>query len=126
MESRKKAKKLYTKLKTNHFHRTLCTHTLRHKSEKNGREKTDLWIGTSEGLNSFDGNSITTYYKNKYPEIQSDLIEKILIDPENRIWIRNNSHYITLLDENRKFHKILSDTICKYGKNHLFSEVGLC
>ncbi|MBK7809528.1 MAG: histidine kinase [Saprospiraceae bacterium] len=66
-----------------------------------------LWIGTSEGLNSFDGNSITTYYKNKYPEIQSDLIEKILIDPENRIWIRNNSHYITLLDENRKFHKIL-------------------
>ncbi|MBC7885772.1 MAG: hypothetical protein H7X99_09870, partial [Saprospiraceae bacterium] len=26
-----------------------------------------LWIGTSEGLNSFDGNRITAYYKKQYP-----------------------------------------------------------
>ncbi|MBK9257761.1 MAG: histidine kinase [Saprospiraceae bacterium] len=66
-----------------------------------------LWIGTSEGLNSFDGNRITAYYKNQYPEIQSDVIENILIDPQNRIWIHTNSHYLTMLDENRKFHKFL-------------------
>ncbi|MBC7885764.1 MAG: histidine kinase, partial [Saprospiraceae bacterium] len=61
----------------------------------------------SEGLNSFDGNRITAYYKNQYPEIASDYIERVFIDPDNRVWIKTNTHYVTMIDENRKFHKFL-------------------
>jgi ligand-binding sensor domain-containing protein/putative methionine-R-sulfoxide reductase with GAF domain len=66
-----------------------------------------LWIATSEGLNSFDGNRINTYHKYKYPELADNNIERIVIDDNNRIWIRTNTHYVTMLDEKRKFHRIL-------------------
>lgn len=66
-----------------------------------------LWIATSEGLNSFDGNRITTYHKYKYPGLADNDIERIVVDDNNRIWIRTNTHYLTMLDEKRKFHKIL-------------------
>ncbi len=66
-----------------------------------------LWIGTSEGLNSFDGNRITTYHKYKHPELPENNIERIVVDDDNRVWVRTNSHYITMLDEKRKFHRIL-------------------
>ncbi|HQX74025.1 MAG TPA: two-component regulator propeller domain-containing protein, partial [Chitinophagaceae bacterium] len=66
-----------------------------------------LWIATTEGLNSFDGNRITTYHKYKHPELPDNNIERILVDTENRVWVRTNSDYITMLDEERKFHRIL-------------------
>jgi ligand-binding sensor domain-containing protein len=66
-----------------------------------------LWIATTEGLNQFDGNRINTYHKYKYPELADNNIERIAIDDHNRIWIRTNTHYITMLDERRKFHRIL-------------------
>lgn len=66
-----------------------------------------LWIGTTEGLNSFDGNRISSYHKHLYPELPDNDIERIIIDSENRIWLRTNSSYLTMLDEKRKFHRIL-------------------
>lgn len=66
-----------------------------------------LWIATSEGLNSFDGNRITVYHQAEYPELASNNIQKVLIDDANRIWLRTNTHYLTLLDEKRNFHRIL-------------------
>ncbi len=68
--------------------------------DKNGM----LWIGTAEGLNSFDGNLITTYDKYKYPILASNAIENIITDPENRIWIRTSTNSLNMLDEKRKFH----------------------
>lgn len=64
-----------------------------------------VWIATSEGLNSFDGNRINTYDTYKYPLLGSNNIEKIVIDNDNRIWLRTNSKYINMLDENRKMHR---------------------
>jgi putative methionine-R-sulfoxide reductase with GAF domain/streptogramin lyase len=79
-----------------------------------------LWIATTEGLNSFDGNRITTYHKYKYPELADNNIERIVIDDNNRIWIRTNTHYVTMLDEKRKFHKILvGDTTDKVNVTSL-------
>jgi ligand-binding sensor domain-containing protein len=65
-----------------------------------------LWIATTEGLNSFDGNRITTYHKHKYPQLADNNIERIVIDNKNRIWLRTTTHYLTMLDEKRKFHRI--------------------
>ena len=66
-----------------------------------------LWIATSEGLNSFDGNRITVYHPSEYPVMASNNILKVLIDDENRVWLRTNTHFLTLLDEKRNFHRIL-------------------
>jgi len=66
-----------------------------------------LWVATSEGLNSFDGNRITTYHKHKHPELPVNNIDRVIVDGSNRVWIRTNTHFITMLDEKRKFHKIL-------------------
>lgn len=65
-----------------------------------------LWIATSEGLNSFDGNRITTYDRYKYPELPDNNIERIVIDNNDRIWMRTNTDYLAMLDEKRKFHRI--------------------
>lgn len=65
-----------------------------------------LWIATSEGLNSFDGNRITTYYKQQYPQLAENNIGKVLVDRQNRIWIKTASHFLTMIDEKRRFHKI--------------------
>lgn len=80
-----------------------------------------LWIATTEGLNSFDGNRINTYHKYKYPELPDNNIERILIDDNNRIWVRTNTHYLTMLDEKRNFHRILiGDTSDKSNVSSLF------
>lgn len=63
-----------------------------------------LWIGTTEGLNSFDGNTVTTYNKYRYPLLVGNRIENITVDPGNKIWIRSASNSINMLDEKRKFH----------------------
>jgi ligand-binding sensor domain-containing protein/putative methionine-R-sulfoxide reductase with GAF domain/two-component sensor histidine kinase len=81
-----------------------------------------LWIGTSEGLNSFDGNRISTYYKYQYPEIPENHIAHIVIDDDNRIWLRSNTQQLTMLDEKRKFHLFtIGDTANKQSITHYFN-----
>ena len=54
-----------------------------------------LWVGTTEGLNSFDGNRITTYFKYQNPELADNTIENIVIDNNNLIWVRTSCHHKT-------------------------------
>jgi ligand-binding sensor domain-containing protein/putative methionine-R-sulfoxide reductase with GAF domain len=63
-----------------------------------------LWIGTTEGLNSFDGHVITNYYKDQYPAIDDNNILQVVCDKYNRIWLRNGARGIAMLDERRRFH----------------------
>lgn len=64
-----------------------------------------VWIGTGEGLNSFDGNRITTFYKNQHKELPENSIDKIVIDDDNNVWVRTNTPFVTMLDKKRKFHR---------------------
>ena len=56
------------------------------------RDKTGLlWIGTAEGLNSFDGFTVKKYYKEDHPALGSNHISDLICDDENRVWIRSNN-----------------------------------
>ncbi|MGB4844669.1 MAG: two-component regulator propeller domain-containing protein [Ferruginibacter sp.] len=80
-----------------------------------------IWIATSEGLNSFDGNRINSYNTYKHPLLANNNVERIVIDNDNRIWLRTNSHYVNMLDEKRKIHRFLvGDTTDKINVTALF------
>ncbi len=70
--------------------------------DKNGL----LWIGTSEGLNCYDGYTVKKFYKEEYPALQNNNIVRLTCDEMNRLWILFADKSITMLDEDRIFHII--------------------
>ncbi len=70
--------------------------------DKNGL----LWVGTSEGLNCYDGYTVKRFYKEEYPALQNNNILRMTCDEKNRLWIHFADKSITMLDEDRKFHAI--------------------
>lgn len=81
-----------------------------------------LWIGTTEGLNSFDGNRISSYFKYQYPELADNSIEHIVVDDDNRIWLRTSTHQLTMLDKKRKFYLLATaDTSDKKRITNIFN-----
>jgi two-component system LytT family sensor kinase len=65
-----------------------------------------LWISTSEGLNKFDGRIMKNYFKEDYPQLRNNNIREVICDDRNRLWIRTFGGFITMLDEERKWHSI--------------------
>jgi ligand-binding sensor domain-containing protein len=65
-----------------------------------------LWIGTANGLNRYDGYSVTTYFRLSEPQLCFDNITEIFCDSKNRIWVAT-ARGVTMIDELRKFHKII-------------------
>src|SRR5699024_9746423 len=82
-------------LSDNYIH-ALCT-------DKSG----NLWIGSGEGLNMFNGRSVSRFFKQEYPQLQNDHIQQLVCDDNNRIWVINNGGFVTMIDENRSFHKVI-------------------
>lgn len=81
-----------------------------------------LWVGTSEGLSSFDGNRITSFYKHYNPGLFANSIQWIDIDRHNNIWLRTQAPFISMLDENRNFHLYtVGDTNDKQPVKDIFS-----
>ncbi len=74
-----------------------------------------LWIGTSQGLNKYDGYNVNTYLKEHNSNLASDIITDVKCDSKNRIWIGTPSG-ASWLDQNRSFHRvILEDSISSYS-----------
>lgn len=98
------------------FHHLNTTHGLSDNNvnavttDKNGF----LWIGTSNGLNLYDGRTLTVFKTDKTPELASDIISGLICDSRNRIWVGTVSG-VTMIDEQRIFHRIvLADTLRDY------------
>lgn len=74
-----------------------------------------LWIGTNEGLNSYDGYSITNYPLTNYPAIPDKTVYHLYCDSNNILWIGGPKGG-AWADERRNFHPILlDDSISEYN-----------
>ena len=66
----------------------------------------NLWIGTQDGLNLFNGKSVSWFLQENNPQLQNDYIRKLYCDEQNRIWVLCQDGYSVVIDENRIFHKV--------------------
>ena len=57
-----------------------------------------LWIGTTEGLNMFDGYTITSYLKKNEPEMPGNHIWHLTCDNRNRLWMATPNDGISWMD----------------------------
>ncbi len=73
-----------------------------------------LWIGTSQGLNKYDGYNVNTYLREHNPELASDIILDVKCDGQDRIWI-GTPEGASWLDQRRILRRVaLNDTLQKY------------
>lgn len=73
-----------------------------------------LWIGTNDGLNVYDGYTVTAFVKEKYPEMASDVVLHLVNDSHNRTWMGTFAG-VSWIDENRTFHRVaIRDSIIKF------------
>lgn len=74
-----------------------------------------LWIGTLDGLNVYDGYSITTYKRSDHPEMASNNVIHLTCDSRNRIWLGTPAG-ITWIDQKRNFHRVvLNDSVSNFA-----------
>ncbi len=66
----------------------------------------NLWIATGDGLNMFNGKTVTKYYKAEYPQFVTDQGRLVVCDESNRVWALSQNGYVTLIDEKRKIHRV--------------------
>jgi len=106
-----------TKAQTLSFHHINTADGL---SENNVRsvaidKKGFLWVGTVDGLNLFDGYTVTVFKKEDHPQMASDNVIHLTCDSRDRLWL-GTPEGITWLDEKRNFHRVtLQDSISKFA-----------
>ena len=73
--------------------------------------KGNIWIATGNGLNMFNGKTTEKYFSSEYPQLKNSNIVQVECDSLNRMWVLTTGGNVTVLDENRKFHRVaLYDT----------------
>jgi len=69
-------------------------------------KKGNLWIGTGNGLNMFNGKTVEKYFASDYPQLQSSNIQTVVCDVKNRIWVLTSGGFVTMIDEKRQLHRV--------------------
>src|SRR5690606_11859340 len=79
-----------------------------------------LWIGTSVGLNMYDGYSVTVYNRERCPTLADDVVQHLHCDGRNRIWI-GTPKGASWLDDRRNIHQItIQDTLKIFNCQSIF------
>ena len=66
----------------------------------------NLWIATGEGLNMFNGKTVVKYFNQEYPQLHNDNIRQVICDNNNRVWVLTGDGNVTVIDDQRKFHRL--------------------
>jgi len=69
-------------------------------------KKGNLWIGTGNGLNMFNGKTVEKYFAADYPQLVNNNIAFVTCDNKNRIWVLSAGGSVSMFDEQRHLHKI--------------------
>ena len=69
-------------------------------------QRGNIWIATGYGLNMFNGKTTDKYFATEHPELGSSNILQVLCDKNDRIWVLTATGNVTVLDENRQFHRV--------------------
>ncbi len=73
-----------------------------------------LWTGTNEGLNSWDGYTVTSYSVDEHPGLPGKTITDLMCDSRNTIWL-SSPWGAAWAGPRRNFHRIyLDDTLKDY------------
>jgi ligand-binding sensor domain-containing protein len=66
----------------------------------------NLWIGTDNGLNMFNGKTVDKFFTTEHPQLQTDNIVHVTCDHQNRIWVLTTGGNMTIIDEKKNFHRL--------------------
>ena len=67
----------------------------------------NLWVGTGNGLNVFNGKTTEKYYAAEYPALETSNIKEVACDKNNRVWVLNADGHVAMFDEKRNLHKAI-------------------
>ena len=65
-----------------------------------------LWVGTNEGINSYDGYSVTNYSPGEYPQIPHKIVKYLDCDKDDNLWM-GTAEGAAWADAARAFHRVV-------------------
>lgn len=66
----------------------------------------NLWVSTGRGLNMFNGQRVTRYFAEQYPQMQNNLVMHVTCDSLDHIWLLTAGGNVTMLDQKRNPHRV--------------------
>ena len=76
-----------------------------------------LWIGTSYGLNRYDGYRFKVFYSNKRDttSMRDNITEQIMESSDGKLWLKQGMNYCVFDPVTEKFERNVSRELASFG-----------